>query len=166
MSSTAASAASVARASFSWRLLIPGLVASLVLGMWQMIVEALIPAGAGLWSPPIYIAATVLRDLQAAGSPAPFTLLGVVLGLMGHMMNSVILGLIFAYLIAPRLPSLGRRVAGGVVYGVAIFLGMWFFVLPLIDPVMLNLNAAAFFLGHMMWGAALGALNFRIVAKA
>jgi len=157
---------SVARPSISWRTLIPGLAASLVLGMWQMILEALIPSGSGLWSPPINIAAAVLRDLQSAGSPAAFNLLGVVLGLMGHMMNSVILGLIFALLIAPRLPAVAGRIAGGVVYGVVVFVGMWFLILPLVDPVMLNLNAAVFFLGHIMWGAALAAVNYLVGAKA
>ena len=150
---------SIVRPSLSWRVLIPGLVASLLLGMWQMIVEALIPTGAGPWSPPIYIAATILRDLQGAGSPTAFNLLGVVLGLMGHMMNSVILGLIFAFVIGPRLSTRSKKIGGGVVYGVVFFLMMWFLILPLIDPVMLNLNAAVFFLGHMMWGAALGGLS-------
>ncbi|MEX0788571.1 MAG: hypothetical protein WD040_07215 [Anaerolineales bacterium] len=159
-------AVSVARPSFSWRVLIPGLVASLVLGMWQMIVEAILPAGAGLWSPPIYIAATILRGLQGTGSPAPFDLVGVLVGLMGHMMNSIIFGLIFAFLIGPRLPSLGKQVVGGIVFGVAIFLVMQYLVLPVIDPVMLQLNAAVFFLGHMMWGAALGLVNYRVVTKA
>lgn len=157
-------ALSVSRPSFSWRVLVPGLVASLVLGMWQMIVEAIV--GAGLWSPPIYIAATLLRGLQGAGSPAAFDLAGVGLGLMGHMMNSVIFGLIFAFLIGPRLPSLSRQIGAGLVYGVAIFVAMWTIVLPLINPVMLNLNAGVFFLGHMMWGAALGAVNYFVVTRA
>ena len=157
-------AVSVSRPSFSWRVLVPGLVASLVLGMWQMIVEAIV--GAGLWSPPIYIAATLLRGLQGAGSPASFDLAGVGLGLMGHMMNSVIFGLVFAFLIGPRLPSLGRQIVGGLIYGVAIFIVMWYVILPLINPVMLNLNAGVFFLGHMMWGAALGAANYLVVTRA
>ena len=157
-------AVSVSRPSFTWRVLVPGLVASLVLGMWQMIVEAIV--GAGLWSPPIYIAATLLRGLQGVGSPASFDLAGVGLGLMGHMMNSVIFGLVFGLLIGPRLPSLGRQILGGLAYGVAIFIVMWFIVLPLINPVMLNLNTGVFFLGHMMWGAALGAVNHFVVARA
>ena len=156
-------AVSVSRPSFTWRVLVPGLVASLVLGMWQMIVEAIV--GAGLWSPPIYIAATLLRGLQGAGSPASFDLAGVGLGLMGHMMNSVIFGLVFAFLIGPRLPSLGRQIVAGLVYGVAIFAAMWYIVLPLVNPVMLNLNTGVFFLGHMMWGAALGAVNYFVVAR-
>ena len=85
---------------------------------------------------------------------------------MGHMMNSVILGLIFTFSIGPRLTSLGRQIAGGIVYGVVIFAAMWFVVLPLVNPVMLNLNAAAFFVGHMMWGAALGSANYLVVARA
>ncbi len=51
-------------------------------------------------------------------------------------------------------------------FGAVVFLGMWFLIIPLIDPVMLNLNAAVFFVGHMIWGAALGAVNHRVVAKA
>jgi uncharacterized membrane protein YagU involved in acid resistance len=156
-------AVSISRPSFTWRVFVPGLVASLVLGMWQMVVEAIV--GAGLWSPPIYIAATLLRGLQGAGSPASFDVAGVGLGLMGHMMNSVIFGLIFAFLIGPRLPTAGRQVVGGLVYGIAIFIAMWFIVLPLVNPVMLNLNPGVFFLGHVMWGAALGAVNYRFVAK-
>lgn len=161
MSSTTVS---IVRPSLSWRVLVPGLVASLVLGMWQMIVEAVIPSGSGLWGPPIYIAATILPGLQATGSPAPFHLLGVVLGLMGHMMNSLALGLLFAFLIAPRLPSIGKQIVGGVVYGVAVFVVMWTVILPLIDPVMLSVNATAFLLGHVMWGGALGWLNRRLGA--
>ena len=157
-------AVSVSRPSFTWRVLVPGLIASLVLGMWQMIVEAIV--GAGLWSPPIYIAATLLRGFEGAGSPAAFDLTGVGLGLMGHMMNSVIFGLVFAFLIGPRLPSLGRQIVGGLIYGVAIFIVMWYVILPLINPVMLNVNAGVFFLGHMMWGAALGAVNHLVVARA
>jgi len=152
-----------ARPALSLRLLAAGLVASLVMGMWQMILEAII--GAGFWSPVVYIAATILRGLQSIAVPVPFHLLGVILGLMGHMMNSVIFGLIFAYLIAPRLKSLGRQIVAGVIYGVVIYAVMWFVVVPLVDPVMLNLNAFVFFLGHMMWGVALGAINHWAAAR-
>jgi len=154
------------RPSFSSKLLVAGLAASVVMGMWQMILEAILPSGAGFWSPVVYIAATILRGLQSVTVPVPFDLLGVILGLMGHMMNSVIFGLIFAFLIAPRARSLVGQIVAGVVYGVVIYLVMWFVVLPLVDPVMLNLNAYVFFLGHMMWGVALGAINSWATAKA
>ena len=47
-----------------------------------------------------------------------------------------------------------------------IYLVMWFVVLPLVDPVMLNLNAFVFLLGHVMWGIALGAINHWATANA
>ena len=43
---------------------------------------------------------------------------------------------------------------------------MWYLDLPLINPAMLQLNAEVFLLGHMMWGAALGAVNYLVVARA
>jgi hypothetical protein len=39
---------------------------------------------------------------------------------------------------------------------------MWLAVLPLIDPVMKNVSSLAFLVGHVMWGAALGALYSRL----
>ena len=108
---------------FTRRAVVAGLLASLAMGMFQMLYEAV--AGAGLWSPPTLIAATIIRDLQTAPIPVAFQPLAVVLGLMGHMMNSMILGLLFALLIAPRIgedvlvsvggqqADFGRRVAGG-----------------------------------------------------
>ena len=47
--------------------------------------------------------------------------------------------------------------AAGVVYGAAIFVVMWFAIVPLVDPVMLKLNGLAFAIAHVMWGAVLGA---------
>ena len=76
---------------------------------------------------------------------------------MGHMMNSVILGVVFALLIAPRLRARNALLAAGVVYGAAIFVVMWFGIVPLVDPVMLKLNGLAFAVAHVMWGAVLGA---------
>lgn len=153
------------RPTLSVKLLAGGIVAGMVMGMWQMILQAVIPNGGGLWSPLVYIAATILRGLQTVATPVPFNLLAVILGLMGHMMNSIIFGLIFAFLIAPRIRSLAGRVVAGLIYGVVIYVVMWFAVVPLVDPVMLRLNAFAFLLGHMMWGIALGLVNHWVSAK-
>ena len=143
-----------------------GLIASLVMGMWEMMVEAIIPNGAGFWSAPTYIAATLLRNLQTVARPVPFDLVAVMAGLMGHMMNSVIFGLIFALVIAPRIKSLVGHVAAGMLYGAVVYAVMALAVVPLVDPVMANLNAVVFFLGHLMWGVALGALTYWTAAKA
>jgi uncharacterized membrane protein YagU involved in acid resistance len=136
------------------RTVIAGLIASLVIGMWEMVLELFL--GNGLWAPVVYIAATVLRSLQQVATPVPFDLVAVILGLIGHMMNSVILAIIF-WLIAPRFTSSTSGFIGaGAVYGIIVFAAMWFVVLPAIDPVMLRLNFIVFLIGHIMWGAVLG----------
>lgn len=143
------------------RLLGAGLLASLVMGMWEMMIEGLLPHGAGFWSAPTYIAATVIRGLQTVARPVSFDLIAVMAGLMGHMMNSAILGLIFGFVIAPRLKSRGSKILAGMVFGGMIYAVMTFLVAPIIDPAMGNLNAVSFLLGHLMWGGALGALVHR-----
>jgi hypothetical protein len=139
---------------FSTRVLLAGLLASLVMGMIEMLYEAI--GGAGFWSPVVFIAATVVRGLQSVPVPVPFQPLGVVLGLMGHMMNSVILAFIFAQFVAPRLRNTNALLFGGMIYSLVVFVVMWFGIVPLVDPVMLKLNGLVFAISHLMWGAALG----------
>ena len=131
-----------------------GLIASVVMGMIEMIYEAV--AGAGFWSPMVFIVATILRGLQSVPVPVSFVFWGVVFGLAGHMMNSVVLGLIFTRITRRTSLSRGGLVVAGAVYALAIFVVMWYVVLPAIDPVMLKLNGTVFAFAHVMWGAALG----------
>lgn len=138
------------------RIIVAGLIASIAMGMIEMIYEAV--AGDGFWSPIIYIGATVLRGLQSLHSPVGFHFWGVVLGLMGHMMNSVILTWTFTSLIVRRIGSRGPLPVMGAIYGLVVFFVMWYVVIPVVDAVMLNLNATVFALAHIVWGAVLAAL--------
>ena len=52
--------------------------------------------------------------------------------------------------------SRGALVGTGIAYALAVFVIMWYLVVPAIDPVMLKLNGMVFALAHMMWGAVLG----------
>ncbi len=131
-----------------------GLIASVVMGMIEMIYEAV--AGAGFWSPVVFIGATILRGLQSVQAPVPFLFWGVLFGLMGHMMNSVIFGLIFAWIVSRTSLVRGGLVVAGAIYAVVLFVVMWYVIVPVIDPVMLQLNATVFAIAHIMWGAALG----------
>ena len=133
-----------------------GIVASLVMAMWEMVVEAVIPDGAGLCGAPIASGATLIRGLQGSGNPIPFDGLALILGLMGHMMNSILFAAIFALLARRAALSQTALLAAGMAWGVALFVGMWFVVAPIVDPLLLNLNGLAFFLAHLMWGGALG----------
>ncbi len=136
------------------RAVVAGLIASVVMGMIEMVYEAV--AGDGFWSPVVYIGATVLRQLQSVQIPVRFDFWGVILGLMGHMMNSVILGLVFAAIFSRSAMSRGGRPVVGAVYALVVFFVMWYLVVPAVDRVMLNLNAPVFAIAHIMWGAALG----------
>lgn len=138
------------------RILITGIGASLVLAMWEMIVEAVLPDGAGFFGPPIAIGATIVRDLQGSANPIPFDIVALVLGLMGHMMNSVILAALFGLVAARLTLSSSGTVGLGMAWGVTVFAVMWFVVVPIVDPLMLNLSAPVFLAAHVMWGAALG----------
>ncbi|OLC31070.1 MAG: hypothetical protein AUH31_03380 [Armatimonadetes bacterium 13_1_40CM_64_14] len=137
------------------RVLVGGIVASFVMGIIEMISEAV--AGSGFWAPMVYMGATVLRGLQAVQAPVAFTFWGVVLGLMGHMMNSIILSFIFLALFARGSQARGTLITSGAAYGLAVFV-MWYLVVPAIDPVLRQLNAPVFAVAHIMWGAALGLL--------
>lgn len=136
------------------KVLIAGLVASIAMAMMEMMYEGLF--GVGFWSAPIFIAATVLRDLQAVAVPVLFNLMAVVLGIMGHMMNSVVLAFVFVALLGRFVSTRMMGAVVGALYALAVFLMMWFIVLPFIDPVMLHLNPLVFALSHMIWGAVFG----------
>ncbi|MEO8463323.1 MAG: hypothetical protein ABI555_08930 [Chloroflexota bacterium] len=147
------------------RIVVAGVLASLAIAMWEMIVEAVIPDGAGFFGAPIAIGATLIRDLQGSSNPIEFNGVALIVGLAGHMMNSVIFGAIFAAVVTRRAMSATSTLIAGMAWGAAVFVGMWFVVVPLVDPLMGNLNAAAFFAGHLMWGAALGYLWGRVAAR-
>ena len=139
-------------------ILVGGIAASLVIAMWEMIVEAILPDGAGLFGPPIAIGATLVRDLQGSSNPIPFDGAALVIGLAGHMMNSVILAVVFGLAIGRRGLGTTGLLTAGIAWGAMVFAAMWFIVVPAVDPLVLNLNGIVFLVGHMMWGAALGLL--------
>ena len=74
------------------------------------------------------------------------------------MMTSVVLAAIFGAIVARSTLGTGGLVVAGVIWGGAIFGAMWYAILPVVDPLMLNLDGPAFLLGHGMWGGALGLL--------
>lgn len=136
---------------FDPRILVVGLVAGMGFGMMEMVIEAVV--GKGFWAPLRFIASvfTLGKDTDPS-----FSFLPVVVGLMGHMMNSVIFGLVFALVISRIASGVVGLALTGMAYAAAIFAVMWFLLLPLIDPAMLLLNGPGFFLSHMMYGLLLG----------
>ncbi len=136
----------------------PGLIAGIVFAMWAMVVGVFTP-GSNLLAPPQGIAQSL-----GIGSPGhQIQALPLVVGLMGHMMNSVVFGIVFVALArALRLSGLGT-VIGGMVYGLVVY-GVMYWVLL---RGLLAANSASFLssnpewswiVAHLMFGAVLGAV--------
>lgn len=133
-----------------------GLIAGLVFAMWAMIVGIFT---SNLWAPPQGIAQSV-----GIGHPGhDFQIVPFIFGLMGHMMNSVIFGLIFLG-VAALLKLRGiAAVVVGMIYGMAVYgLMYWVVLRGLLGGTSSSFLGAnpewASVLGHLMFGAILGLL--------
>lgn len=137
------------------RLFLAGIISGAVMAMMEMVYEGI--WGIGFWAPPVTIAATVLHDLQSISIPInTFLFVPVMLGLMIHMVNSVIFDNIFKRMFSLHMLSVTKRIIFGAMLGMTVFIIMWFFILPIVNPVMLKLNGVVFVMTHVIWGAVLG----------
>jgi hypothetical protein len=142
------------RTVLNW--ILPGLSAGLVFAMWAMVVGLFTST---LWAPPQGIAQSI--GIGSAGHN--FQLVPLVVGLMGHMMNSIALGVVFlAIARAIRLHG-PAAVVGGMVYGVIVYLGMYWVllrgVLSATSGSFLSANPEwSWIAAHLMFGVVLGAL--------
>lgn len=144
-------------------IIIAGLVASVAMAMVEMVYEGIF--GIGFWSAPVFISAAVLQSLQAIALPVGFLAVPVLLGIMGHMMNSVILAFVFMKMFRSVLTSPAAGAVMGALYALVVFFIMWLGVLPLIDPIMLNLNPVVFAMSHIVWGAVIGFMVAREASR-
>lgn len=145
--------------SRSWpRGAIAGLAAGMVFAMWAMVVGALTP-GSNLFAAPQGIAQSIGIGAQGHAVQA----IPLLVGLMGHMMNSIIFGLIF-FFIASRLGLRGMTsVLAGMAFGVMVYAGMYWVVLRGLlsgsSGSFLSANPEwSWLVGHLMFGVVLGAL--------
>ena len=135
---------------------LPGLLAGLVFAMWAMVVGLFTST---LWAPPQGIAQSI-----GVGSPGHnFQLVPFVVGLMSHMMNSIVLGAIFiAIARAFRLEG-SAAVVAGMVYGVIVYVAMYWVllrgVLSSTSTSFLSANPEwSWVAAHLMFGVVLGAI--------
>jgi uncharacterized membrane protein YagU involved in acid resistance len=142
------------RTVLNWAL--PGLIAGLVFAMWAMFVGLFTST---LWAPPQGIAQSI-----GIGSPGHnFQVVPFVAGLIGHMMNSIVLGVIYVAIArALRLQS-NAAVVGGMVYGVIVYGAMYWVllrgVLSSTSASFLSANPEwSWVAAHLMFGLVLGAL--------
>jgi hypothetical protein len=142
------------RTVLNWAL--PGLIAGLVFAMWAMMVGLFTST---LWAPPQGIAQSI-----GIGSPGHnFQLIPLVVGLMGHMMNSLLLGVIFIAIARAIRLNGPTAVVGGMVYGTLVYAAMYWVllrgVLSSTSASFLSANPEwSWIAAHLMFGVVLGAL--------
>ena len=143
-----------ARVAARW--ILPGLIAGLVFAMWAMMVGLFT---SNMWAPPQGIAQSI--GIGAQGHA--FQIVPFVAGLMGHMMNSIVIGIIFIA-IARALHVRGvNAVVGGMVYGLVVYGVMyWVLLRGLLATTSASFLSAnpewSWVAAHPMFGVVLGAL--------
>jgi len=138
-----------------------GAIAGLGGGLAMAIVAALIARSMGqdMWIESKRIA-TVVYGPAAVAEPG-FVLGPVLVGTLLHFAISAALGALFG-IVMRRLLQLtsdfGTPLLAGLVYGMLVWLVAYFLVLPVINPLLLEIYAPAFIVQHIVYGAVTGLL--------
>jgi hypothetical protein len=139
---------------------VPGLVAGLMFAMFAMVVGIFTST---LWAAPQGIA----QAIGVGPNGHDFQVVPFVLGLMGHMMNSIVIGAIFVALVRAARPSAIVTAMGGLVYGLVVYAVMYWVLLRNVFTLwaaggvqsFLSSNPEwAWVVGHMVFGMVLGGL--------
>jgi len=139
-----------------WARLIPGLVAGMAFAMWAMVVGIF---ASRLWAPP----QGIWQSVGIGSQGWDLKLVPFILGVMGHMMNSVIIGLVFlAIAAALKLRGIALVVAG-MMYGLVVYLVMYY---PVLRGILSSTSGSflrsnpewSWVLAHLMYGMVLGLL--------
>ena len=136
-----------------------GTIAGLAGGVAMTVVAALLSASMGqdIWHEPKRIAVIVYGPAALAGSG--FELGPVLVGSLLHLLVSALLGALFGIVTRRWLhltSDFGTPVMAGLVYGLLIWMVAYFVVLPLINPVLLEVYTPAFIIQHVVYGVVLG----------
>lgn len=136
------------------------------MAMFMMIVTAL--TGMGFLAPLYAIAATFNPSWAMMKG---FDLGPILVGLMLHMVNSAVFGLIFALLVCwiyPRTLALPVAAIAGMVWGLILLVVNQYIVLPLVDASMVTATRGIFgwwLIGHLMFGIVLGVIAGATIAR-
>lgn len=132
-----------------------GLLGGVVMAMWSMIVMWLI--GVGFWTPLNLLAHTFWREVPLDGA---FSWPGLLIGMVVHMMMSVVLGLVLAALVGATGRVGGSPIglaAVGMAYGLVVWLVNQYGIWPLIDRAAAEaFTPWVFAVGHLMFGLVAG----------
>lgn len=139
-----------------------GLAGGMMLAMFAMVVAT---GEDGFWAPVRGITSVVFGDEHYGGG---FAFGPVFVGLMAHMVNSMMLGGLFA-VVASRIlkrPSFASAVSFGVAFGLMVWLAMVVIVSGILQSSDLFADAIpswAWIAGHAVFGMVTGAVWSRLL---
>jgi hypothetical protein len=138
-----------------------GAVAGLGGGLAMAVIAAIISSiiHADIWQEAKQIAAVVYGP--AAVAEAGFDAGPVIVGTLIHLVMSALFGAVFGIFTRRvfKLPSdFGAPILAGLIYGLVIWMLAYFVVLPIVNPLLLQLYAPAFIIQHVVYGAVTGLL--------
>jgi Family of unknown function (DUF6789) len=137
-----------------------GALAGLAGGLAMAIVAALVSLvrGQDIWLEAKEIATVVLGSQQAR-QPG-FIAMPILVGTLIHLIISTLLGALFGIVTRRifRLTSdFGTPLLAGLIYGMLVWFVTYFFVLPIIDPLLRESTyAPAFIIQHIVYGSVTG----------
>ncbi len=138
---------------------IGGLIGGMGMAMLMMVVTGL--SGMGFLRP-LYLLAATFNPQWAMTQGVD--MVAILVGLMLHMMNSAIFGVVFALVLGAWLRqgiSTGGWLIAGMVWAVILFAVNQFIVLPIVDPALAQGAGSVaiwWFISHLMYGGLLGAV--------
>jgi len=153
---------------------VAGMAAGLIMAAWQMVVAAIAQNPTAvhgihqtLWTPPGGIWSVVFGVRHFHGS---FHLIPVVGGIVGHMANSLILGIVGVALLTAilgRRPSPVAAVVLGAAYGIAVeaILINGIVNTQKIQTLYSSTPHWSWWVGHAIFGATLGLLSSVLLEK-
>ena len=138
-----------------------GALAGLGGGVAMAIVAALLSAAMGhdIWRQPKLIAAMLYGPSVA--QEAGFVAGPVLLGTLIHLVVAAALGAVFGIVTRRWLhltSDFWAPVLAGLLYGLIIWLVAFYVVLPILDPLLLEMYTPAFIIQHLAYGLVTGLL--------
>jgi hypothetical protein len=154
---------------------VAGLAGGIVMAMWQMVVGAIateptaVPGiDSSFWTAITSIPSVLFGEQWFHGS---FELWAVVLGLMGHMMNSIVIG-IAGVTLATAVLGPRPRVSSAVAFGIAFGLVLEVLNVNLIVNQIQDVNTLytstpewSWWVAHAMFGATLGLIASTLLRR-
>ena len=134
----------------------PGLLGGMMFAMFAMIVAIFTST---FWAPPQGIA----QAIGIGPDGHDFHVVPFLLGLLGHMMNSVILGAIFLAIVRARRPASAITVVGGMVYGLVVYAVMYWVLLRHLLSLWAAQGVTSFLTSNPEWSWVVGHLIFGMV---